>query len=671
MDAHSMDTFTAPTTTAPQIRITALRVNGFRNLLNVQLEGLSPVVVFVGLMGHGKTSILHALRLLFYGWCPLTKRNGAGAGELIADGETKAFIEADIDLSDGRLFTLSLDLKRKGANEWVAIDRETGEAVTGHDGKRVGRDAFWPWLGLNAQQALVSAMPDLFLESGEIGEVLAASNVRAIDVDELNGWLLEHREWAQQFAARKRRSLTNPEDLQALGKAAYEERRERNGQLEEARTVLENLGPKPKCVDGLGKARTPDDLDQIRKGLELTERKRAELYTLKGQIESARPAAEVAAERERLATDLEAAQQAWNEAGDRYDRAVSDAEVAQANVDEARKRESNADHAARAAQADLKRAVDTLAALSTPDGACPTCARKYTDALRAKLLSPLEEQRDACQARVNDALAEAERIRAEDLPALRSHLQECQDNMRLTQTERTELARTVATLQARIEDLDAQTPPARTLDDVAVEITELETKVERGRKLIEELEHLRAIEDAEAHIAALEAEWAHLDWCVKALKDGDLLKPLLQGGMDVWAERCNAELAPYGHALEVQVDGKRVDVCLTVPGREPRPAVQCSEGEFWLTAAAVALAYADAGGPVLLDNMNHLDHQRRRDVLRTVHGRDGGSVWCAYAVQQSATDWAKLARLLAPATVVLVEDGTATMLEPETAAEVV
>jgi hypothetical protein len=650
-----------------RLHITALRAAGFRNLANVELADLPAAVALFGMNRQGKSSILYAWQMLAFGWCPLTGRNGQGAAALIKDGETAACVEADVTVSDAatgdRQYTLSLDLRRKGsgsAQEFAAVDVASGQTAARN------REDFYKLIGLDATTAAACAMPALFLESGEASEIMASTLIRTLDPDELAGWLGEHREWVTAFASRKRCSLATPQDLPILGEAAYKERTEFNTRLKDARARQADLGAAELPVDGKGRTRTVEEIDTLRTGVATARVTLAGLQRELGAAQAARPAAEVAEERDGLTADLTQADADATLAQAQYDAAVTEAEQAQTALDLARKAESNNLEAARVARVKLADTDAALAAVEDKSGCCPTCRQKLTAATRKALLGPLETQRAALLEEAAQGDDEAERIRRNELPPLREALAAYQASMRDAQNQRTACAAVVAKLQARIQALPAASD-TRPVADIEADIADAEAKIARGEAIVRALEHARDVQENDAHLAAVEAELEHLNWAVKAFRDGDLVKPLLRGGLDAFAERCNRELQAFGYALTVDVDGKRVSVLLEAPGREARPVALCSGAERALAAVSVALAFADWGAPVLMDNVNDLDYEVRRELLRRLRAHADGSWWVAGASQNKA-DLAKLAAGIAPAALVDVVDGEA-LVVPAAAAE--
>lgn len=656
------------------IRLTRLIVDNFRAIGHADLQGLPAALILFGLNGQGKTSVLAALQMLLHGRCRFTARDGKGAGALVRDGAKQASVTAELEITHGEspetgeptsYITLGLTVAAKGSTEWYAVDSTTNEPVA------KTRDELWRVLGCDPRAAAVAAMPDAYLASGEIGEVLAATLAGEVDPAELDGWLGEHREWVRAFAGRKRCSLGDPADLAALGKAAYEERTGQNRLLKEAKAQLEGLPAVKPPMNAKGDVLGADDLPAVTRAVAAAEARLRALHTELGQAQAARPAEEIQAERDALAAELEAARAAQVQAAEAADACLAESEQADAALTRARTDEANAVHAGHQAQNALARAEKALAALTGEDGACPTCGRKYTEALRKQLLGPLEAARDAARSAHEDARARADELRA-GLQPLRDAAQGLQDRLRRLNQDRQSHAAAVARLEAQIDALDAQAEAAgeaRSAVEVEADIAAAEASLERARGAVKALEALAQRAELEAHIAALEAEVAELDWAVQSFKDGELTKRLMTGGMDAFAARCSEELEAYGYRLAVDVDGKRVNVLLAGPDGELRPVALCSNGEQALAAAAVGLAHAQGGAILLLDNLNELDHAWRRGLLKRLRGYTAGSVVVASAWQTGA-GLEGLAEALAPAAVAWVEGGAVAPVEQGAVQEV-
>lgn len=632
--------------------INKFRVDGFRNLDNVEIDGLAPVVAFTGANRQGKTSLQYALQWLCLGWCVVTSRNGAGADALLGDGRAQAVIEGEFefDLESGEPpahMMLQAVIKRKGANEFKAFSVDTGEVFKG------SREEFWRAMGINPAHLIPTLMPEYFTSTTKEWDVIAdvvAPNLNAQDVLAECG---EHLDWVKAFAKRTGNPMDIAADFQAIGARAYAERTERNGALKEANALLINLPRKPRPVNASGKALTAADLDGLRASVGRQENL---LHALHEELGTAKAAGEV--DRDALVAEVDAATQAEVEAAQVAAKAESTFAATTEALAQAKQREANASHENRVAYEGYRAAKEALAALDSGDG-CPTCGRAYTDKLREKLLKPLEDAHSvafdasrAAKAEADDALTALAPARAAEDTARQAH-QVAADAARVA-------AQRAAEARAKLNNVPES---ARPVADIEADITSAQEKLERGRGLVDQLELLRKHDDIDGHIKAVEAELAHLDWAVKAFKDGEVLRPLLRGGLEEFADLCNAELAPYGYSLIIDVDGKKIQILLQEDGRRAIDIAQCSGGERVLAAAAIASAFAARGCPVALDEVQKLDAVWRKQMLGRLRGCAGGSLWLAWASQTSDVAWEKVAAQLAPVTVVRVEGGNATVVD--------
>jgi DNA repair exonuclease SbcCD ATPase subunit len=629
------------------IHITRVRVTNFRNLRAVALDNLASAVALFGENRQGKTSLLAAVCYALFGWCQFTDRRGSHPERLIRDGAKSATVELTLTAGDS-VIAVVMELKPRGS-EWIAT-AASGEIVARK------REELWGLLGVDERQAQVCAMPALYLESGEAAEVMAATLVGHIDTEALQREFGSERSWVTDYAAKKRLSLASAQDLTALGDKAYTERTEIRRMLKDAQAQYE---PAPVPVDVQGRPLTVGDLTRIRTGVATVEVRRSALLVEQGRAQAVKPAAESEAELADAQAAVERAKQAQVEAGNIYREAKADLSKADDALQKAREALGNAQMQARTAEAEASRAKARLDAVQTEDGCCPTCERKLTDALPKKLVEPLDvclQELGGLAAKWAEAvessglMVESSRT-AKDLAAQR----EC-DACEAYESAKRDLERAAQ----RLEDLAVPAPSSRPAADIEAELAAVESKLARGRELVAALEALAKAEDLAKHIAFCEEELAHLDWAVKSFRDGELTKAFMGSGLDAFAARATAELERFGYALRVEVDGKRVTPALCAAGKAPRPLALCSQGEQALAALSVALAFADCGAPVLVDELNTLDHVLRRAVLKRLREHRGGSLWVAGAWQSNA-DVADLASALDPATVVWVQDGAASV----------
>jgi hypothetical protein len=151
---------------------------------------------------------------------------------------------------------------------------------------------------------------------------------------------------------------------------------------------------------------------------------------------------------------------------------------------------------------------------------------------------------------------------------------------------------------------------------------------------------------------------------VEHFRDGAMIKDLTGTRMQDFCDQVNAHLKPYALHLEIEQDGKRVEVTIN-----RRPARQQNSGTRALACYALARAFA-AGAPVLLDDINHLDAGNRKALLLAL--RDAGSeVLVAGTWQQSKPLDGAAAMQLSPLSVYWIEDGIAAKLATQSVKEAV
>jgi len=145
---------------------------------------------------------------------------------------------------------------------------------------------------------------------------------------------------------------------------------------------------------------------------------------------------------------------------------------------------------------------------------------------------------------------------------------------------------------------------------------------------------------------------------VDEFKNGAAQKNLMRSRSEEFLSRVNAELSELGYGMDICVSGKSVELVMTCPNQEPRPVAHCSTGEQSLAAWAVALAFGDTGAPVMLDDLNQLDIERRDVLLDRLNSETVGTVVVAGAWQTRASVAEYFAGRLG-ATTVWMEQGAA------------
>ncbi len=616
------------------MKLKRIHIEDFRSLERLELNVNTDALALFGLNGAGKSSVLYALQVLFHGKCPVTMGSRTTLDTLIRDGAKQAQISATLDN-----WQVSLTLKRRGANEFTVTDADTGEMPPDMQ----SREAFWAAAGVKPAHAAVAMLPDQYLCSRDLGGILADLLAGDISTEAVLALAGEHRDWLERYLQLSQATLESAADLTQLGKRVEGDRRERNKDLKYARDRVQQLVVVTPVLDVKGRARTTDDIPTIANQLEDVERKRTALFEERGRATAAAPVS---------ADELAAAQAAVQAAVDAHDAAQAALEAARAAREQARTEESSANADSVRLERDIREAQAAVDALTSADGCCPTCGRKCTDTLRAKLIDPLQKRVTEAQAAYDAARARTDELRAA-LPAHHTAYADASTAVLVAQNAYQAALR-------KATELEGRQGGGRPVEEIEADIAEIEAKRERGRELLEKLQKVKEREDLLLEAKRTEGELAHYDWAVEAFRDGAIAKGLMSAGLDEFCARANLELNPLGYAMRVQVEGKTAEVWLCCPNQPERPVAHCSDGQKKLAEFAIAVAFADTGAPVLIDNLNELDAGLRKGVLRRLRDVEQVStVLVAGAWQQSKTDWQAVAQALAPVTVCWVEDGNA------------
>lgn len=642
--------------------IKSLIIRNFRNLRNVQVTDLPPTVVLFGLNGQGKTSLHAALHMLLFGYCEFTDQASGGktpkqAPDLITDGADEAEISATIETETGggtATWMLALTLRRKAAagrplSEWVCVDAETGEV-----GAIKSREEWFVAVNVNIAHARIAAMPMAYLHSTDLSSALCEMLSSEIPPERVAEECGEHYDWIQEYARARRLPLRTAQHFADLGTQAFGERREVNRERDDQQAVLEDLKKiqAPRAADG--RALGPDDMPAVQAKIDALEET---LATLHQELGAAQQATEATADPTAREAAIAAARDAELKSADARTHAMhmqSEHQEATNVRNAAKEAHALAVHNTHQAGECVAAAEKALAALSTESGACPLCHRKYTAKLREELLGPLE-----------DTLAKAK----EEYTAAHETDKRALEELDAANKSESEARRTAEDAQAIADKwiqyaarCTTEIPKAvkpyegRSVEDIFPDVEAVEAKIQRGRETLATLREMKRAEEQAVHVDTLNARWSRLDWAVKAFKDGHVIKRLLRGGLDAFAARCNEELAAYGYRLIAQAEGKRVALLLECGGYEPRPVAQCSNGQQMLAAAAVAMAFANGSAPMLLDNINELDHLGRRQLLFQLRDSWRTSVWLSGA-WQTRQSIATVVAPLAPAAVFEVTAG--------------
>lgn len=633
------------------MNLTSICIKNFRNIPSLELNSLAVTTLLAGENGHGKSSVLDAIRMALFGWCEHTatcskNATGNGAAALIRDGAEQAVVRLTVD---GMRVTLTIN--RKGSDTFEAHRLDTGEAYE-------TRSAMWAALGVQERYALVAAMPAVYLTSTDLGDVLSdllAGEITEAQLSEVVGAC--HMVYIKELAtlAGIEGGITTARDLQDMGKVAATRftacNRDLKGVTARREAMDDLLAPK----DQAGKTLGADDLPRIQRGVGKVEESLRGLHEELGHAKTARTAADIE-------TDKAAIKGKVTEAEVEKTRLRKVEESTAAFKDAAQKAVDVAESIHRTASSDLKAAEDDAqhAKLRLDEcggDACPACQRKWTAKQRDERTKPREAAHTEALALVDDAKADCVKA-TNDLGTAECALTNEGDTHGDAQTEFHESVYAFNALRGQLAALEAEAPASRSAEEVQAAITAVSEKLDRGHAIIADLERLAERDALTQQHAALTLDLAKLKWAVKQFRDGAATKQLMGGGLNDFVCRCNAELAYFGdYAMSAPVEGKRINIILACPDKEARPVARCSDGQQMIAQVAVAMAFADHGGLVLLDNINELDYINRAALFARLRKHDGGSVVLAYAWQQKGAQPEEVAKALAPVSLVWLEDG--------------
>lgn len=594
------------------MRITHLTAENFRKLEHLELD-LRPVTVLFGWNHQGKTCVLNALQWALFGRVPgLTDARGAGAAALIRDGAKSASITVLIGTDDGQSLTVMTSINRRGSNEFTVVDAATGEVLD----RIQNRSQLWAHLGLDYRHAEVAAMPAAFLLSKDLSDILADFCAGNLDPADLQEFMSVHDGWLKEFCQKERIKVETADDLHLLGKRAYERRTEVNRELKVAKTDLETMQATGVPTDKKGRKLAVADIPAVEEKVgQLVKRQRA-LLEERGAAATAPDRVAVEEAKDALPALTEAA------AG-----LTQAAEAARAAVDKAATAHATAVH-------DLDQCRREIERMKKLGDCCPTCGQAVNVA----------------------PLIEAAEKRAAKLKAVTDEVLKTIQPARDTHKDVVERAREAEARAAQARSL-AAAPACRALPVIEEELATVEGQIDNGRNIIESLSRLKLKESTAAQVQYLEQQAERLTWAVRQFHDGEALKGLVSDELGLFTARVNDHLAE-GYAIDAHVDGKSIELLLDSPGdTEPRPVRYCSAGQQCMVSAAIALAFAAGGGLVLLDDINHLDAHRRRELLLALRGREVGTAVLACAWQQREWDQDAVSEALAPVSAIWVNEG--------------
>ena len=655
------------------MQITRIQIKNFRGIEDLDLIP-GPALAVFGCNGDGKSSLLQGICYGLFGHCAWTNKLGGPAtraAELIRDGANEARITVDVDLAigpgrDSKPVSCIVDISRGQARSWTCVDG-AGEIVAETP------DAFWKLAGIDQAYAEVAAFPGLVVRSKEIGGLLSDVLAHDVNVDILtkaahrnasewiskqskgavsrsaaDGQASDYLGWVSAVVSDQKLDLSKPAEIVALGKFAFDKRRDEKRELGKAKGELEDLAFTPLPKDVHGKQRTVDELPVIEKSVEVLESHANALRTAKGKAQAALSVDEVAdlqsrletAQTERAATDSDVQEHA---------RTVADRE---GELDDARHNVGVCATAHGIAEVALTAAKGALAGLSEDVADCLECGRAFVgneaDAYRERLIKAEDDAVD----KFRDTIAVSKSAQNALLTA-KSDLAIAKDSRTYAEKQRTELDKTIAELEAELK----RAPSGPSADDITADIEAIEEKIRRGKDIGGALQLVTEHEHAATRVDALNERVDLLNWAVEAFHKGTVTNEFLDAGADDFTERVNATLSPLRYSVDVKVSGKAVSILLTCPDEPARPLELCSDGQRMVAELGLALAFADDEAPVLVDNGNGWDLDHRVSVLRLIAGHsDKANILLAVA-DQSDEDTCELSADFEPLAFVRIQRG--------------
>ena len=635
------------------MKITRIEIENFRNIEHIDMNIPDALALF-GRVGQGKTSILEAVRMALLGECELSQelgKRGVGLKSLVRDGAKEARLEVRM-IHDEFGFTVCLTISDKGKKDWFLYG--DGGELDPADPKTPAE--LWEQFGQTSlDYARVAMQPGRFLNSTDLGDILAEFLSGDVDTAALHELAGDHAEWLEMFATQKQEPLKSLASFEALGDAAYARRTDLNRDIKQTTIDIEGFGhivaPKNPVT---GDAFAVQDIPALTDSVAIVEVKIANALVEKGRAAESKTPEEInalrmeyTAERDRLCEvdqDLGVELRAGQE---KSEQTLSEVEVSNtARTELTRGYEM--------LTLEVDRIKAELETLGTDAGACPTCKRRYTEKYKKESIGPIEATL-AYTVKEYDAAFILLHNLDEEAPCLTEAHRVATDALFATREKMTANQRDIAAIIKLRDNLPAP-GTVRALADVETEIEELNQKLDRGREYLERLDKMKRKAEAEYFLNESNIELDHLEWAIDAFKNGSAVKGLISNALAEFTSRCNAELLDIGYEMEIEATGKKVAILLRCPeSPEFRPIALCSSGQRALAQAAIAFAFSDTGVPVFLDNLNELDAEFRTRILKRAN--DGSTVIMAAAWQQHAEAMMPVAEALAPVSVAWIQDG--------------
>jgi hypothetical protein len=575
------------------MHITSLRINNFRGLAELALDGLPPTLIVTGLNGRGKSTILDAVRFALTGAVHDAGGRLVRLPDLIGPSGDSAEVALGVRTGQGddaQDHQLRVKITSKGS-EAALVDGQGNKLTEGNDATR---QTLFEADGLQFDHAAVAGDPQRFSLSDEFDGWLTRYVLAGVDLKEqayAAAGEVGLREWFPGSA------IAGVEDLYEIGADAYVDRRSVNRQIkaEEGRLV-EPEPPKDKN----GQPLTLDRLPKLEETIEDLQGKQRELIY---EQEAARKGEQaVKASPAKLKEQLEGLEAERVQ----YQAALTDADnqasEAKERIQKARERHRKKEMLTAAARERLENAQTKAAEFA--DGRCPTCGYKLSD----KKLQELQGADEDTIAKLKQRLSKLEdelKTAEVELEKAERRLENANAAQQKARGELDNVASAKALLRGQLQAANNATPDARSADEITAEYN---TTHERLEKATAARDALRAVEDYQAKAEALEglrAQRDNLDWAVKQFRDGAFFGRLVQEHSAPFVKQVNTALEPYGLAVALEVDGASVRLVL---GKSKVAAAQASKAERTLVAWGVAQAAASGSNAlIMLDDVDGLD----------------------------------------------------------------
>ncbi|MCC6490705.1 MAG: hypothetical protein IT364_24680 [Candidatus Hydrogenedentes bacterium] len=500
-----------------------------------------------------------------------------------------------------------------------------------------------------------------FLAGADFSTVIGAYLAEEIPVADVLEKAEEHAEWLQRWL--KARTHIKPafgvDEWRGIGKGIYEDRTEKNRQLKEMAYEVEALGFTVSPVDESGNRIDLDSLDTIRGKVDVAHKRRDQLHIELGAARGARSKETIKRDVTKAMKDLDIAEKKLAKARDeltRIEQAKQDAEVEARGL-------ANRESQLRSRHVELESRANRF-----KDGRCDKCKSELSEKKLKELTGEAVAELSALtaeKAEVEQKLASATRTSKElvaKLNAVRSTFGEAE-------SARAKAAAAVAGLQR-------ERPAERAERVVQEELDAVQVEVAKGETILEQLSRHANHIGLSKRLKEMEAELEHFNWGVKALKDGQVLNELAAcDKKDELLARVNHELAPFGYQLDLQPEGKawavmfggHVHDSTLRHSRRLRPLARGSQGEKWIAQFALCLGFSGEG-PVLLDNLDHLDGRNKEQVRLRLQRCEGTVILAGAWNLAKEPEIESLAAAFAPARIVWVENGAIASATTEEAA---